>query len=148
MGVTLDLSNPVLRDFGFYCAVLVLKMLFMSAWTGKNRMSKGIFITAEDVMLDPSKGKADIKDENIERIRRAHQNDLENISLFFIIGALYVLSDPCAWIAKIVFLVYTAARIGHTVFYLNAIQPYRAQCFLVGVLATFFMAINVLSAFL
>merc|ERR1719334_162687 len=31
-------------------------------------------------MLNPSKGKADIKDDHIERIRRAHQNDLENTS--------------------------------------------------------------------
>jgi len=145
MGVTLDLNNPVVRDFGFYCAVLVLKMLAMSPLTARHRLSKGIFISGEDGVFNKNGNKV-VVDEDIERVRRAHRNDLENIPLFFIIGALYVLTDPFAWTAKLVFLAFTVARVGHTVTYLNSLQPHRFICFMVGAATTGFMALSVLLA--
>merc|ERR1719318_872774 len=83
-------------------------------------------------------------DADIERVKRAHMNDLENIPLFCIIGALYVLTDPNAWTAKMIFLAFTVARVGHTVSYLNALQPHRALCFGVGMMANIYMSVNVM----
>merc|ERR1719318_1647696 len=81
-----------------------------------------------------------VPDADIDRVRRAHANDLENIPLFCIMGFLYVLTDPYAWTAKMVFLGFTAVRIGHTVSYLNALQPHRALCWWTGMIINIYMS--------
>lgn len=55
------------------------------------------------------------KDEDVERVRRAHLNDLENIPAFLIAGLFFVCSEPnvdlALWLFRIAFL----ARVGHTI---------------------------------
>lgn len=72
-----------------------------------------------------------IKNNTIERIRRAHLNDLENIVPFMIVGLLFVLANPNKMLAQWLFRLVGISRIAHTVVY--AIypirQPARAICF-------------------
>lgn len=62
-------------------------------------------------------------DDKVERVRRAHLNDMENILPYLMAGFLYVLTEPNFYAATILFRVATIARILHTVVY--AIYPIR-----------------------
>jgi len=74
-------------------------------------------------------------DELVERVRRAHQNDVENIPVFLAVGLLFALSGGSPTVAWWVFVVFTASRLLHTVFYLAALQPWRSAIFAVGSVA-------------
>merc|ERR1719154_536310 len=106
-------------------------MLAMAPLTARHRIGKGIFITSEDGIFN-KKGSDKIKnDDDIERVRRAHRNDMENIPPFFIVGWLYVLTDPLAWTARALLITFTVARVLHSVTSLHALQPHRFVCFAV-----------------
>lgn len=55
------------------------------------------------------------KDENVERVRRAHLNDLENIPAFLIAGFFFVCSEPNVDLALWLFRIAVLARIAHTI---------------------------------
>lgn len=55
------------------------------------------------------------KDENVERVRRAHLNDLENIPAFLIAALFYVMSEPQPDVGLWLIRIAVVARIGHTV---------------------------------
>ena len=61
--------------------------------------------------------------EDVERIRRAHLNDMENILPYIMVAFLYVLANPSYTTASILFRVASTARILHTIVY--AIYPVR-----------------------
>ena len=64
---------------------------------------------------------------------RCHQNDLENVLPFVLIGLFYVLTGPSVYSATLHFRLFAGARLLHTIVYLNAIrQPSRAICFTVN----------------
>ncbi|XP_072386225.1 microsomal glutathione S-transferase 1-like [Diabrotica undecimpunctata] len=137
---TLSLNNEVLRSLLFYCSILVLKMMFMSILTGTKRFKHKAFANPEDAKRQRVKPQVN---ENVERVRRAHLNDMENIPLFFVIGLIYTLTNPAVYFAKTLFLAYTLARIGHTVVYavVPIPQPARLLCWLVGYGITGYMGI-------
>ena len=80
-------------------------------------------------------------DETVERYRRVHQNDLENIPPFLILAHLYMLSGPSYGVAATLFIAFTAARIVHTVTYLAGLQPWRSIAFEAGQIALVVTAI-------
>ena len=93
-----------------------------------------------------NKPKVDFNDPQVERIRRAQQNDIENIVPFILIGGLYLTSNPTLAVSKILFRTFTAARFAHTFFYLGSIgQPWRFLAFLVGLGVNGFMALSIIS---
>ena len=47
--------------------------------------------------------------EDVERVRRAHLNDLENILPFFCLGLLYIFTNPAPSTAVLVFRLYLRA---------------------------------------
>lgn len=76
---------------------------------------------------------------------RCHQNDLENILPFFVLGLLYTLTNPSLISAQLLFGGFTAARIIHTIVFANAVpQPTRILVFSFGVTINFIMALLVL----
>ena len=83
---------------------------------------------------------------DIERVRRAHLNDLENIPVFVLMAAVYmVIARPTLINAKVVFYGFTLARFIHTYAYINEIpQPTRALAYFGGVIPTIYMAVIVL----
>lgn len=104
------------------------------------------FANPEDLMSPKLKVKFD--DPNVERVRRAHRNDLENIVPFFVIGLLYTLTNPSAFLAINLFRAVGIARIAHTLVYAVVVvpQPARALAFFVALLATVYMALQVVIA--
>jgi len=138
------LSNPVFSNYAFYGAVVLVKMFGMSTLTAVKRIANGIFANPEDVRAFGSK-KVIFDNEGVERVRRNHLNDLENIPAFLLIGLLYVATNPTPNIALWHFRVFAIARILHTFFYQFAIpQPTRALSFFVGWAACASMAYQVL----
>uniref|UniRef100_W8BV24 Microsomal glutathione S-transferase 1 n=1 Tax=Ceratitis capitata TaxID=7213 RepID=W8BV24_CERCA len=144
----ITLENEVLTAYLFWSAVLVLKMLFMSLLTGLMRFRTQTFANPEDLLDKRLKVKFDNPD--VERVRRAHRNDLENIIPFFVIGFLYVLTDPIPGLAINLFRAVGIARIVHTIVYAVFVvpQPSRALAFFVAFGATAYMGFQVVFAVL
>ncbi|XP_060663867.1 microsomal glutathione S-transferase 1 isoform X1 [Drosophila nasuta] len=142
----ISLNNEVFRCFMGWSAVLVLKMFGMSLLTGLWRFITLTFANPEDLMSPKLKVKFD--DPNVERVRRAHRNDLENILPFFIVGLLYTLTNPSAFIAINLFRAVGISRIVHTLVYAVVVvpQPARALSFFVALGATAYMALQVIVA--
>lgn len=142
----LSLNNPVFKSYTFWTGVLVVKMLLMAMLTAIQRVKTKTFANPEDLMSPKLKVKFD--DPNVERVRRAHRNDLENILPFFIIGLLYTLTNPSAFLAINLFRAVGIARVVHTLVYAVVVvpQPARALSFFVALIATAYMALQVILA--
>merc|ERR1712150_411323 len=80
--------------FAFYAAIVVVKMLFMSFLTARQRFGTSTFISSEDIVGQEKKGFKTGVNEDVERVRRAHLNDMENILPFFCLGLLYIFTNP------------------------------------------------------
>lgn len=146
----LSLQNPVLQSFIVYSAILALKLLALGALTGMTRMAKGVFANPEDLKSAGGKGKIKFDDPHVERVRRAHLNDLENIPAFWVLGALYVTTNPAhAW-ATLLFRIYTAGRVLHTLVYAvkPLPQPSRALAYFVPYVIMWYMGIQVILYYL
>ncbi|CAO1411876.1 unnamed protein product [Diamesa hyperborea] len=148
---TLQYENPVLRSYIFWSCVLIVKMLLMMLLTGFKRIvTQHIIyyvydINPEDLIfaLD-SKTEAKSGVEDVERTRRAHRNDLENILPFFTAGFFYVLINPSPIIAINLFRAAAISRIIHTFVYAVYVvpQPSRALSWLVCFLITGYMSVT------
>ncbi|XP_055689054.1 microsomal glutathione S-transferase 1-like [Lutzomyia longipalpis] len=141
-------ENDVFRAFVFWSTVLIVKTMFMSPLTGLQRFKNKSFANPEDSAMYKTKPKFD--DPNVERVRRAHRNDLENIFPFVLIAFFYVLTNPQAWLAINLFRVAAIARIVHTVVYAVVVvpQPARALAFFVCLAVTLYMAFQTIVFFL
>ncbi|XP_038069353.1 microsomal glutathione S-transferase 1-like [Patiria miniata] len=125
------MDSPVFRLYATYAAVVTLKMMFLSAWTAKFRLSQKVFINPEDAPA----GKKELvrRHDDVERVRRCHRNDLENIVPFLVLGLLYVLTGPSVYAAAWHFRAFVASRFAYMVCYLLPLpQPTRFLACLVG----------------
>ncbi|ELU05373.1 hypothetical protein CAPTEDRAFT_102772 [Capitella teleta] len=137
------LENPVFRDFAYHGTIVLLKMGAMSFLTAIKRFSTGAFASKEDYI--GKKPKEIVSSESVERVRRNHLNDLENIPLFLLVGLFYVATSPEPSQALLHFRIFTFSRIMHTLSYQIPIrQPARALAFFAGVGVTVSMAVHVL----
>ena len=125
------LANPALRLFAIVSLILVLKMAAVGLYTSTMRIGRKVFATPEDYALQGLQTRA-ASDPDIERVRRAHQNDLENILPFFVVGFFFALTRPPLLAAEILFIGFAVARILHSVFYIRAMQPHRTIAFAAG----------------
>lgn len=77
-----------------------------------------VFSNPEDTKLSSSKdAKVTFTDPDVERIRRNHLNDMENILPFVIIGLFYVGINPSPTQALWHFRIFFFSRIFHTIAY-------------------------------
>ncbi|XP_063431527.1 microsomal glutathione S-transferase 1-like [Mytilus trossulus] len=145
---TFSFENAIVSQFIFYATIVLLKMMLMSVWTSKNRISKEVYANVEDLKLSPNdKLKINTTDTDVERIRRCHQNDIENIIPFVLIGCFYCMTGPSPFIAGLHFRLFAACRIFHTIAYRFVIpQPARFIAFLGGWGITASMAVAVLGS--
>ncbi|XP_045460986.1 microsomal glutathione S-transferase 1-like [Harmonia axyridis] len=133
------INDPLYRSYFYYCSILVLKMLMMSALTGIKRMIFRIFINPEDSAVFKAKITTN---ERVERVRRAHLNDLENIPLFFVAAFIFCLTGPSLAWATLLFKTFTYTRIVHTLVYAvyPVVQPTRMIVWTIGYLIIGYMA--------
>ncbi|XP_018417895.1 PREDICTED: microsomal glutathione S-transferase 1 [Nanorana parkeri] len=137
-------DSEVFRAYATYVAVVLLKMMLMSILTSFFRITRKVYANPEDA-ASISKG-GDLKkyvrtDETVERVRRCHLNDIENIVPFVGLGLVYALSNPDLSTALLHFRIFAGSRILHSISYLTPLpQPSRALTFLVGYIVNVSMA--------
>src|SRR5271156_6126487 len=122
---------PQLRIFAITAIVLALKMAANSVVQGVARTRAKAFVNPEDATMFGAPAVA----EEAPMVRRAAnvwRNDLENIPIFLILGLIYVIAGLSPGMFMGYCAVFAVARILHTIFYLNAVQPWRTVAYTVG----------------
>jgi len=115
----------------------------VGSYTSILRLRRKVFATPEDYALQNATPLG-VPDEDIERIRRAHRNDLENILPFFVVGLIYALTGPSLTAAYVFFGGFLLARSLHSIFYIRALQPHRTIAFSVGLTLMLVMLVSAL----
>jgi glutathione S-transferase len=140
------LDDPLLATYALAASLMILKTASM-AWLTVLRMTqvKGGFRAPEDLRqtrLNPQPDPKQLEpNEAVERVRRIHQNDLENIPIFLAAGYLYILTAPPLWLAQVLLYGYVVTRALHFVAYLTAqTHDVRAAMWTPGSLIILFMA--------
>ena len=148
----LSLQDPLFATYAVAATLMILKAVSMSWLTVVRMMSaQGGFRSPEDLRKTPLNPTPDPKqlepDERVERIRRIHLNDLENLPFFLVAGLLYVLTQPSLWLAQLLLYGYVVSRLLHFAAYLTArSHDLRAALWTVGSLILIFMAARTLLA--
>ena len=139
-------DNPALKLYALVSALVALHLILLAAYTGRVRTQRKVYVNPEDAaMFKGTQGEADHPD--VLRVKRAHQNALENAVPFFAVGLMFALSGPKATAgAPAYFYTFLGARVLHSVVYLWGKQPFRTILFTIGVLATVGMAVQVIRA--
>lgn len=84
-------------------------------------------------------------DDDVERVRRAHRNDLENIFPWFLMTLVWLTTGPSYTMAMLLIRTFVIARIVHTIAYaILAKQPHRAIAWFIGYGITIYQAIATL----
>jgi len=138
------MDAALLGSYSVYAAFVLAKTLLMAPLTSRQRFAKKVFANEEDTKRD-IKAKVAFTDQDVERVRRAHLNDLENILPFVVLGFVYALSGPNPVYALWHFRAFAAARVLHTVVYVGQVpQPARGLAWAVGYGVCWSMAIQVI----
>jgi len=148
----LSLHNPLFVTYVIAATLMILKAVSIS-WLTVVRMlqENGGFRSPEDLRKTPLNPAPDARqlerDERVERIRRIHQNDLENLPFFLVAGLLYVLTGPSLMMAQLLLYGYVVSRLLHFAAYLSAqTHDLRATLWTVGSLILIFMTVRTLLA--
>jgi len=147
---TLSLSNPVFTTY-VVCAALGVLKIMGQGWMTVYRLMKigGGYASPEDARKGwlnpvPKPGQLDL-DDYVERSRRMHRNDLENIPGFLAAGLIFVLVSPPLLLAQIMMYGFVLARALHTWAYATAIgHEVRSTFYTLGSLAVIYMALHAL----
>jgi glutathione S-transferase len=148
----LSLQNPLFTTYVIAATLMILKAVSMSWLTVVRMMQvKGGFRSPEDIRktaLNPEPNPKQLEpDERVERFRRIHLNDLENLPFFLVAGFLYVLTEPALLLAQVLLYGYVASRFLHFAAYVTAqTHDLRATLWTVGSLILIFMTCRTLLA--
>jgi glutathione S-transferase len=148
----LNFDNPVFAAYAIAAALMTLKAIAMS-WLTVLRMmqEKGGYRSPEDLRKTPlnpdPRPEQLLPNERVERIRRIHLNDLENLPFFLAAGLLYVLTQPSPGLARVLFYGYAISRLLHFAAYFTAqTHDMRATLWTIGSLIMIYMSVMVLLA--
>jgi len=140
-----SLQNPLFATYVIAAAIMILKAASMS-WLTVLRMmqEKGGFRSPEDLKRTPLNPNPDPKqlqpNERVERVRRIHLNDLENIPFFLAAGFLFILTEPSLLLAQVLLYGYVVTRLLHFVAYFTGrTHDTRATLWTPGSLIILFM---------
>ena len=148
----LTMENPVFVTYMICAAIMILKIMGQG-WMTVYRMLKSNsgLASPEDLQLglinkSPSPEQLEINDY-VDRSRRMHRNDLENIPAFLACGLLFVAAGPSLLLANILMYSFVVARLGHTLAYASKqTHEVRATLYTIGSMVVIIMAIYVLAA--
>ena len=131
----------LLQIYALTTIILALKMSAISVVQGRARTSAGVFVNPEDAKFFGAK-QAPEEVPAVQRAARAWRNDLENIPIFLILAWIYVAAELSTGTFLIYCAVFVVARILHTIFYLNSIQPLRTIMYTIGAIASLALMIH------
>lgn len=144
---TFSLENPVFATYVVAAATMVLKIM-AQGWMTVFRMlrvGRG-YASPEDlrpglINTSPDPSQLDV-DDYVDRSRRMHRNDLENIPAFLIAGLLFVAVAPPLLAAQILMYGFVLARLCHAWAYGTAqSHEVRATFYTIGSLIVIVMAV-------
>jgi len=146
----LTMQNPVFVIYMIAAALMVLKLMGQG-WVTVYRMLKvgSGWVSAEDlrpglINRNPNPAQLDVNDY-VDRSRRIHRNDLENIPAFLAVGLLFVIAGPSTLLAGVLMYGFVAARLLHTLAYTTQqSHEIRATLYTIGSVAVIVMAVYVL----
>jgi len=149
-----NFDNPTFEVYMIAAALLVLKVMGQG-WMTVFRMLKSNsgLASPEDLQKglinkDPHPEQLEVNDY-VDRSRRMHHNDLENIPAFWIAGLLFVATNPVLWLAQALMYGFVAARFFHFLAYLTKqTHEVRATFYTIGSMIVIYMAGHVLWALL
>jgi glutathione S-transferase len=142
----LSQANPHFATYLDAASNMILKAASMSWLTVARMMQvKGGYRSPEDLKKTPLNPNPDPKqlepNEAVERARRIHMNDLENIPFFLAAGFLFILTEPSLLLARALLYGYVVTRLLHFVAYFTArTHDTRATLWTPGSLIILFMA--------
>nr|AFO69977.1 GST-like protein [Strongylocentrotus droebachiensis] len=122
-------------------------MVVLSPLTGYFRHQGNVFSNPEDMGSLKEKDKKPIFDDPmVERVRRCHLNDLENIVPFIALGLLFALTSGASTTTIVWhYRIFVVARLLHTIAYIGALpQPSRALSFFAGLVVNVSMAVQII----
>lgn len=142
----LTLENPLFATYVVAASIMVLKAASMSWLTVVRMMQvKGGYRAPEDLrqtLLNPTPDPKQLEpNEPVERVRRIHMNDLENIPFFLAAGFLFLFTDPSLLLARVLLYGYVVTRFMHFAAYFTACtHDTRATLWTPGSLIILYMA--------
>jgi uncharacterized MAPEG superfamily protein len=145
-------ENPVFVTYMIAGAIMILKIMGQG-WMTVYRMLKSNsgLASPEDLQVglinkNPSPDQLEINDY-VDRSRRMHRNDLENIPAFLACGLLFVAAGPSYLLANILMYGFVGARLLHAIAYATKqTHEVRATFFTIGSVVVIVMAVYVLMA--
>jgi len=148
----LTTENPVFVTYMIAAAIMVLKIMGQG-WMTVYRMLKSNsgLASPEDLQVGlinraPSPEQLEINDY-VDRSRRMHRNDLENIPAFLACGLIFVASGPSLMLANILMYTFVVARLAHTLAYATKqTHEVRATLYTIASMVVIIMAVYVLVA--
>jgi glutathione S-transferase len=152
MMTALTMENPVFVTYMIASAIMILKIMGQG-WMTVFRMLKvdGGLASPEDIQLglinrNPRPEQLELNDY-VDRSRRMHRNDLENIPAFLACGLLFVVTGPSILLANILMYSFVGSRLVHTMAYATKqSHEVRATLYTIGSVVVMIMAIYVLAA--
>lgn len=147
-------DNPAFATYVIVSALLVIKIMGQG-WMTIYRMIRcdGGLVSPEDLRPGPFNKNPDPaqmeQNDYVERSRRMHRNDLENIPGFWAAGLIFVAVAPPLWLAQVLMYGFLAARLAHSLAYATKqSHETRAVFYTIGSLIVIYMALHVLWAML
>lgn len=145
-------ENPVFVTYMITASIMILKLMGQG-WMTVYRMLRvdGGWATPEDIRgglinRNPRPEQLEINDY-VDRSRRMHRNDLENIPAFVACGLLFVAAAPSYLLANILMYTFVGARLIHTLAYATKqTHEVRATLYTIGSLVVIIMALYVLAS--
>lgn len=129
------MNDTIFQAYVASAAILTGNLLVLANNTALTRAKASEVVNPEDLVLN---GEATIVyeggNDRTSRYRRAHRNALENIPLFLLTGYLLTITGVSAPVALVLFGVFVAARLLHSVAYVRQMQPWRTIAFSIGAL--------------
>jgi uncharacterized MAPEG superfamily protein len=145
-------QNPVFVAYMIAAAIMVLKIMGQG-WMTVYRMSKSEagLLNPEDLLPGPTNRNPHPSqlepNDYVDRSRRMHRNDLENIPAFLAIGLLFVAVGPSLWLTIALMGTFVVMRLVRAAVYATAQRhEVRAVPYTIGSLVVIFMALYVLVA--
>lgn len=146
----LNFENTLFTAYVISASLMVLKVMGQGwmtvhrmlkvggGWASPEDLRKGLINKAPDPsQLDPN--------DYVDRSRRLHRNDLENIPAFWIAGLLFVMTDPAVLLAQLLLYGFVAARIAHFIAYATRqSHEVRATFYTVASVIVIYMALHTL----
>lgn len=146
----MTLDNPVFTTYLIASAIMVVKVMGQGWMTVYRMLKVGAgYASPEDIQhglinKDPNPLQLEVN-EYVDRSRRMHRNDLENIPAFWLAGLLFLTAEPPILLAQFLMYGFVAARVLHFwAYFTQQSHEVRATFYTIGSLIVIYMAVHTL----